>query len=143
MVQGLPRWLRGNEPACSEGDAGLSPGSGRLPWRRKWQLTLIFLLENPIVRGVWEATAHGLVELDSTKSLPPRGDLGVTSGETGRRQQHLRQWVWVGEADSLRANGATEALFHRHALRVRGASRYAKMQRCGPRQEDADHTAQG
>ena len=31
-----------NQPA-NAGDAGLIPGSGRFPWRRKWQPTPVFL----------------------------------------------------------------------------------------------------
>ena len=31
------------EPAWSAGDLGLIPGSGRSPWRRKWQPTPVFL----------------------------------------------------------------------------------------------------
>lgn len=49
----------------------------------------------------------------------------------------------VGEVDSPRDNGAMDVLFHRCFLRVRGASRYAEMQRWSPRPENADHTAQG
>ena len=31
------------EFACSAGDLGSIPGSGRFPWRRKWQSTPVFL----------------------------------------------------------------------------------------------------
>ena len=31
------------EPAFNAGDSGLTPGSGRSPLRRKWQLTPVFL----------------------------------------------------------------------------------------------------
>ena len=37
----------GKESACSAGDPGLIPGfdllQGKIPWRRKWQLTPVFL----------------------------------------------------------------------------------------------------
>ena len=33
-----------NMPA-SAGDAGSIPGSGKMPWKRKWQLTRVFLPE--------------------------------------------------------------------------------------------------
>ena len=36
------------------------------PWRRKWQSTTVFLLENSMDRGTWQATVHGLQELDTT-----------------------------------------------------------------------------
>ena len=40
---GLPRWLSGKEFAFSAGDPGSIPGSGRSPWRRKWQLIPVLL----------------------------------------------------------------------------------------------------
>ena len=45
-VPGLPRWCRGKESACNAEDArdvALIPGSGKIPWRRKWQSTPVFL----------------------------------------------------------------------------------------------------
>ena len=43
MSFGLPRWLSGKEFTCNAGDVGLIPGSGRVPWKRKWQPTQVFL----------------------------------------------------------------------------------------------------
>ena len=43
MSFGLPRWLSGKEFTCNAGDVGLIPGSGRFPWKRKWQPTPVFL----------------------------------------------------------------------------------------------------
>ena len=43
---GLPWWLRGKESTCNAGAAGAVgsiPGLGRLPWRRAWQPTPVFL----------------------------------------------------------------------------------------------------
>ena len=40
---GLPWWLSGKESACSAGDAGSIPGSGKILWRRKRQPTPVFL----------------------------------------------------------------------------------------------------
>ena len=42
IYHGLPLWLSGKESA-SAGEMGLIAGSGRFPWRRKWQHTLLFL----------------------------------------------------------------------------------------------------
>ena len=42
---------------------------GKIPWRRKWQPTAVFYLENPIDRGAWWATVHGFTELDMTEQL--------------------------------------------------------------------------
>ena len=36
------------------------PRAGKIPWRRTWQLTSDFCLENPMNRGDWWATVHGV-----------------------------------------------------------------------------------
>ena len=36
------------------------------PQRRKWQLTPVLFLENPMDRGAWQATAQGFAESDTT-----------------------------------------------------------------------------
>ena len=41
------RWHSGKESACHVGGKGLIPGSGRFPWRRKWQPTPVFLPGEP------------------------------------------------------------------------------------------------
>ena len=48
--------------ACNTGDPGSIPGSGRFPWRRKWQPTQYFRLENPKDRGAWGATVHQITK---------------------------------------------------------------------------------
>ena len=45
-IKGFPRWLSGKQSACNTGDtevAGSVPGSGKIPWRRAWHPTLVFL----------------------------------------------------------------------------------------------------
>ena len=32
----------------------------KIPWRKKWLPTAVFLLENPTDRGAWQATVHGV-----------------------------------------------------------------------------------
>ena len=34
----------------------------KLLWRRAWQPTPVFLLENPMGRGAWRAVVHGVAE---------------------------------------------------------------------------------
>ena len=50
-----------NLPA-NAGDTGSIPGSGKIPWRRKWQPTLVFLPRKFIDRGAWQATVHGVAK---------------------------------------------------------------------------------
>ena len=59
---GLPRRLSGKESACQCRRHGFNPWVGKIPWRRKWQLTLVFLpaWRVPWTRGTWRATVHGI-----------------------------------------------------------------------------------
>ena len=66
MGWGLPLWLRGKESAYSEGDTGLIPGSGKVPWRRAWQLTLVFLPEGSHGQRSLAGSPWGHKELDTT-----------------------------------------------------------------------------
>ena len=46
MLTGLPRWLSGKESACQcrrRRRWGFDPWIGKIPWRRKWQLSPAFL----------------------------------------------------------------------------------------------------
>ena len=56
---GLPRWLSSKESACTAGDVGLIPGSGRSPGEGNGNPLQYSCLENPMDRGVWWATVHG------------------------------------------------------------------------------------
>ena len=49
----------GNLPANS-GDAGSIPGSGRSPGEGNGKLLQYSCLGNPMDRGAWQATVHGL-----------------------------------------------------------------------------------
>ena len=42
----LPQYLSGKEPACNSGAAGqwVQSWGWKIPWKRKWQSTAIFLL---------------------------------------------------------------------------------------------------
>ena len=40
----LPRYLSGKESACQCRRCGFDPWVGKIPWRRKWKLTPVFLL---------------------------------------------------------------------------------------------------
>ena len=43
----LPRWLSGEESACQCRRFRLCPWVGKIPWRRKWQPTPVFLPGKP------------------------------------------------------------------------------------------------
>ena len=48
------------ESAHNAGDMGLIPGLGRSPKEGLWQPTPVFCLKNPMGRGAWWATVHGI-----------------------------------------------------------------------------------
>ena len=62
---GFPGGSDGKESACSSGyrrDMGLIPGSGRSPRGGNGYLLQYSCLENPIDRGVWQATVGGVAK---------------------------------------------------------------------------------
>ena len=62
---GLPWWLSSQEPTCNAGDAGDAgsvPGLGRSPGGGHGNLLQYSCLENPMDRGAWRATIHGVAK---------------------------------------------------------------------------------
>ena len=62
-VGGLPQWLSGKQSAYNAGAAGnsdLIPGSGRSPGEGNGNPLQCSCLENPMDRGTWRATVHGV-----------------------------------------------------------------------------------
>ena len=47
VMVGLPRWLSGKESTCQCRTHRFDPWVGKIPWRRKWLLTPIFLPGEP------------------------------------------------------------------------------------------------
>ena len=43
VIYGLPRWLSGKESVCQCRRPGFGSWVGKIPWRRKWQPTPVFL----------------------------------------------------------------------------------------------------
>ena len=67
---GFPGGSAGEESACSAGDLGLIPGSGRSPWRREWQPTPVLLPgEFHGQRSLVGYSPQGCKELDMTERL--------------------------------------------------------------------------
>ena len=64
---GLPWWLSGKESACHCRRHTFGPWGGTIPWRRKWQPLQYSYLGNPMDKGAWYTTVHGVAEeLDMT-----------------------------------------------------------------------------
>ena len=62
IVDGLPRWLSSKELACNAPNTGLIPGSGRSPGGGQGNPLQYSCLENPMDRGTWQATVHGVAK---------------------------------------------------------------------------------
>ena len=50
----------GNESACDAEDPSLIPGVRKIPQRKKWHPTPVFLPEKSMDRGAWWTTVHGV-----------------------------------------------------------------------------------
>ena len=70
---GFPGSSVSKESACSAGDSGLIPGSGRSPGKRNGNPLQYSCLENPMDRGTWWATVHGVARArhNLATKLPP------------------------------------------------------------------------
>ena len=60
---GFPGFSDGKESACSLGDLGLIPGFGRSPGEGHGSPLQYSCLENPMDRGAWCATVHGVAKV--------------------------------------------------------------------------------
>ena len=59
---GFPGGSDGKESACNAGDLGLIPGLGRSPGKGKGYPLRYPCLQNPMDRGAWWATVHGVAK---------------------------------------------------------------------------------
>ena len=58
--KGFPGGSDGKAFACNAGDLGLTPSLGRSPGEGNGYLLEYSCLENPMDRGAWWATVHGI-----------------------------------------------------------------------------------
>ena len=68
----FPHSSGGKESACNAGDLGSIPGLGRSPGEGNGNPLQYSCLENPMGRGAWWATVHGLTRVGhdlATKGL--------------------------------------------------------------------------
>ena len=60
--RGLPCSSNGKESACNSGDPDLIPGLGRSSGERNGNPLQYSCLQNPMDRGAWQATVHGVTK---------------------------------------------------------------------------------
>ena len=58
----FPHSSVGKESACNTGDLGSIPGLGKCPGEGNGYLVQYSCLENPMDRGAWRATVHGVAK---------------------------------------------------------------------------------
>ena len=85
----LPRWLGGKESTCQSRRPGFDPWVGKMPWRRKWHPTPVFL-PGESHRGAWRATVHGVTKESDT----PEG-LGNSNITLEPYPRCLRVWPYL------------------------------------------------
>ena len=73
MDWSLPWWFSGKEPAYQCRRSGLDPWAWKIPWRRKWQPTPVFLAGKP----------HGQMNLADYKSWDRRVRHDLTTKHLG------------------------------------------------------------
>ena len=59
---GFPGRSDSKESACNEGDSGLIPGLGSSPGKGNGNPLQYSSLRNPMHRGPWQATVHGVAK---------------------------------------------------------------------------------
>ena len=125
----LPWWLRGYSVCLQCGRPGFDPWVGKIPWRRKWQPTPVFLPGE----SIWWATVHGVSESDRLHSLAldhlshtgfhvdllfpfswPRGLAWWFSVFSRLLSSGRVWWLWSGDVSQLQGPNLWDALCSSH-----------------------------
>ena len=88
---------------CNAGDEGLIPGLGRSPGEGNGNPLHYSCLENPMDRGAWQATVHGVAnELDKTWRLNNNSNnkMGLFSG-LSKKQSGQKNLAYIIRLDKF------------------------------------------
>ena len=93
--QDFPGGSDGKESAYNVGDLGSIPGSGRSPGGGHGNLLQYSCLENPMDRGAWKATDHGVAKSQTqlTKHSTGFGHTGVSPVQPGSPGRLFFFWI--------------------------------------------------
>ena len=87
----FPHSLVGKESACSAGDLGSIPGSGRSPGEGNGNPLQYSCLENPMDRGAWQATVHGVTRAGhDLVTKPPKTTIKLIWCNKSKADIHCR-----------------------------------------------------
>ena len=75
-------------PAMQE--AQIQSLSQKIPWRRKWLPTPVFLPENPMHRGAWWATVNGITRVGP--DLAPKQQQLQTTYYLNKERRYVSFW---------------------------------------------------
>ena len=105
----LPSWLRWSRICLRYRSPGFNPWIEKIPWRREWFPLQYSNLENPMDRGAWWATVHGVTKSRTRLSdyrawrlgntlVQCRELQGPTGSSTEQAWDHMvRQWKVQGD----------------------------------------------
>ena len=88
----FPHCSLGKESVCNAGDPGLIPGSGRSPGEGNSNPLPYSCLENPMDRGAWQATVHGVTRVGLNLSTSPHTEW--SKSERGKQISYINAYVW-------------------------------------------------
>ena len=71
MYEIFPHSSIGRESACNAGDPGLITGLGKFPGEGNGNPLQYYCLENPMDRGDWWATVHGVARVEHDLATKP------------------------------------------------------------------------
>ena len=84
---GLPWWLSGKESACQCRRPEFDPCIRKIPWRRKWQLTLVFLPG----KSHWTEKPGGLQSMESQNNWTRVSDYTTIIQANEKKRKNL---IW-------------------------------------------------
>ena len=106
----LPSWLSGKASACQAGDTGSIPGSGRSPGEEKSNLLQHSCVGNPMKRGAWRTTVHGVAK--SRTRLSNRTTICRTGNKKPCPVKWSRSFLTPGKASRC----PTQSAFGEHVV---------------------------
>ena len=99
----LPKWLTGKDFACQCRKYRFHPWVGKIPWRRKWQPTPLFLPgESHRQRSLEDYSPWGRKRVRPDWVTEPTYNLVTTQQKTHWALYDLHRWINIGEVvDSI------------------------------------------